>query len=785
MNYKYVLVIILSWISLWSNAQRPVGSWQEYRAYQNSSLVAETPNHIFSVYLGMPYLPNLNKGKEYDGSLMSYSKADGEVKCWTKADGLNDFDIRHLGYNKNTKTLVLVYANANIDIITEDGKIYNIGFLKDNELIQEVNNLEFEGNYAYVSTNINVVELNLSKIEVKEPYKLGQVCYSFCTYKDYVYVATESGVFRALASSPLLHSDSWSRYTFNYPENPGEIRKLAVFSDRLVFYRLNNSVYYQDEQFNIVSMLTGAIRQLSILNNQLVLVRDSDIWFYTNWDNKTVVQTSAQGIDTEGTSNEYWLASGFDGLKKIQKDDTPSGFTVLIDGIQINSPKRNINFYMIYRHNKLWVVGGSRWSNRGDYPGTLMIYDSDRQWNNTDEDEITRKTGLWCRDFTSIAVDPSDDTHYFVSSWGEGVYEFQNNQFITLHNHLNSVLQTTNPTFFPENYIRTSGLQFDDAGNLYVLSDEVTNMISIYNVIQKKWYNLYDPTFSSIRNIDQLLLTRTQKWANLVRSGKGLFVWEDNGTSTDISQSALLGSSLADQDGETLSSVNYYVPVEDRQGSIWIGTDIGPLIFNKTNQDLSQGLNTCVRPKMPRNDGTNSADYLLDKQTVTSIVVDGGNRKWIGTRSSGLFLVTPNGDEVLANYSTENSLLISDNIVCMAMNQETGELFIGTDKGLVSFMTDAIEGKSDYSNVYAFPNPVRPEYLGEIIVTGLIADSHVKITDINGNLIVEGASVGGQFSWNGKNSYGEPVRTGIYLVLASIAQDVNTQSVVTKIMVVR
>ena len=777
-GYKSLFVIILGWISLLANAQRPVGSWQEYRAYQNSSLVAETPHHIFSVYSGMPYLPGTNKGKEYDGSLMSYSKADGEVKCWTKADGLNDFDIRHLGYNKNTKTLVLVYANANIDIITEDGTIYNISDLKDDDAIQEVNNLEFEENYAYISTNINVAVLNLAKIEIKEQYRLGQVCYSCCIYNTYAYIATESGVFRA--PLPLTPVSDWSLYAFG---NLKDIRKLAIFSDWLVFYQFDNSVYYQDDQLQIHSLNTGSIRQLSLLNNQLVLVRNSDIWFYTNWNNRTTVQATAWGIDAEGTSNEYWLASGTEGLKKIKKDDSPAGYSILVDGIEINSPKRNINFHMIYQHDKLWVVGGNRWTNRNEYPGTLMIYDSNRNWHNTDEDAITKETGLVCRDFTSIAVDPSDDTHYFVSSWGEGVYEFQNNQFVTLHNKSNSVLQSTLPDDNPiyANYVRTSALHFDNTGNLYVLSDEVENAISIYNIVQKQWSQLNTPM---LYTVDQLLFTRTQKWANFVRAKKGLFVWEDNGSPTTIYQS-VFSQSFTDQDGEPLSINNFYAPVEDQQESIWIGTDIGPLVFNKTNQDLRNDLNTCVRPKMPRNDGTNNADYLLDKQTVISIVVDGGNRKWLGTRGAGLFLATPNGDKVLANYSTENSQLISDNINCMAMNQETGELFIGTDKGLVSFMTDAIEGKSDYSNVYAYPNPVRPEYRGEIVVTGLIADSHVKITDINGNLIVEGTSVGGQFSWNGNNNYGEPVKTGIYLVLSSITQDINTQGVVTKIMVIR
>ncbi len=773
---KYLSVFLLCWICILVHAQQSVGSWREYRAYQNSTLVAETPNYIFSAYYGMQY-PDWN----YDGSLMSYSKADGEVKLWSKADGLNDVDIQYIGYNEPTKTVVLVYTNKNIDVIREDGTVINIGFLKNDNLIQNINNLEFEGSNAYLSTNIDVVIINLIKTEIIDRCKLGRVSYSFCTYKEYAYVATDAGVFRAPVSSVFSLTSNWEKYAFKYSGNQAFIRKLIVFKDALFFYQLNNSVYYQDDKQNIVPLNTGTVRQLSIQNNQLALVRTSDIWFYTDLTAKNIVQTTAWSIDAEGTSGIYWVASGTTGLMKIKKDDTAAGYSVLVEGVKINSPKRNLNFYMIHDHDKLWIVGGSRWDNRSNYPGTLMVYDKDGGWHNTDENAITNATGLDCKDFTSVAVDPADAGHYFVSSWGEGVYEFQQNQFVKLHNEANSSLQS----IFPENlhYVRTSGLRFDGQNNLYVVNDQVANQINIYNLTQKKWSSLFASNLTSIGNVDQLLITKKQKWVNLIRWHFGLFVMENEDASS-ITKSEFT-TAFVDQDGTSLSVANYYPAVEDLQGTIWVGSNIGPLVFNASNQNLDNGFTTCVRPKVPLNDGTNTAYFLLDGQTVTSIVVDGGNRKWIGTKGAGLFLATPNGDGVLANYSVENSMLISNNIICMAMDQETGELFIGTDKGLVSFKTDAIEGKTDYSNVHAFPNPVRPGYAGDIVVTGLIADSNVKITDMNGNLVAEGKSVGGQFSWNGKNTYGESVKTGIYFVLASTSQDTNIQSVVTKIMVIR
>ena len=195
---------------------------------------------------------------------------------------------------------------------------------------------------------------------------------------------------------------------------------------------------------------------------------------------------------------------------------------------------------------------------------------------------------------------------------------------------------------------------------------------------------------------------------------------------------------------------------------------------NFNNKDF-----TCQRVKIARNDGTNNADLLLDDEEIRAIRVDGANCKWIGTSSNGAYLLSEDGLETIHHFTIENSLLPSNTIYDIAINQESGEVFFATDKGLVSFRAEANEAEENYENIYAFPNPVRPEYTGEVTITGLMFNSLVKITDTVGNLIYQAYSKGGQVVWDGNAPNGQRVKSGVYYVWASSSD--GKEGVVTKI----
>ena len=161
------------------------------------------------------------------------------------------------------------------------------------------------------------------------------------------------------------------------------------------------------------------------------------------------------------------------------------------------------------------------------------------------------------------------------------------------------------------------------------------------------------------------------------------------------------------------------------------------------------------------------ADYLLGTEQINAIVVDGANRKWIGTQTSGIYLMSSDGLTTLAHFTTDNSTLLSNTILSIAIDPTTGEVFVGTGSGIASYRSDASDPKEDLTNAYAFPNPVRPNYAGVITITGLMENTTVNIIDAGGNLVCKTKSNGGIAVWDGCNFRGDRVGSGVYTALCN------------------
>ena len=151
---------------------------------------------------------------------------------------------------------------------------------------------------------------------------------------------------------------------------------------------------------------------------------------------------------------------------------------------------------------------------------------------------------------------------------------------------------------------------------------------------------------------------------------------------------------------------------------------------------------------------------------IKGIAIDGAGRKWFATASNGAYLISEDNNTQLEHFTTDNSPLLSDNIESIAINNTTGEVYFGTDKGLCSYMGDATTANESMSkdNVWAYPNPVKPSYTGNITIQGLSYDTDIKITTSNGILVNEGRSNGGTYVWNGNDLKGKRVASGIYMV---------------------
>ena len=770
-----IIICLLLLFSIGVHAQQSkLGTWKSYMSYQNATHVVETSNLVFAVY---------------DGSLLSYSPEDEEIITYSFLDGLNDVGITQIGYSSEAKALVLVYENFNIDLFFGRNNVVNISSIKNKAIENKtINSLGVIGKCAYISAGFGVVEIDLIRKEVKNQFRSGENSKAVCQWGNYFYVSSDEGIKRALVSSNLADPENWSVVTLsNYGGNAKRVTQMAVFKNQLVFYDSSNTnVYSLAEDGMIKLLLDDSCRQLLVLNEQLVVCA-SNIYFFSDFTKQTKIKESVNYISSYNSKDTYWIVQS-NNIIGIKKDIDGDEYSIIKSGISVNSPLRNYCFYMTHTADKLLVVGGT---NTGEnYQGTLMIYE-DNKWTNFDDQAIARESGLkygntpWCRNFVSVAVDPRDSKHYFVASFSGGIYEFQDTTFVRFYSYTNTnnALQVATP-ISPDNankgvYVRTSGIAFDRNSNLYITNTESQNGLSVMTH-DNKWESFFHSDISG-KWLSQILITRNnQKWVYKYRVSTGIFVLDDKGTVNDTSDDQSFHSAtFVDQNDDDVKANAYLCMAEDLDGVVWVGTNNGPISFSSATQ-VERGV--CNR--VVSTDQSGDGYYLLEGERVTAIAVDGGNRKWIGTQGNGIHVVdNSRGDLVVEKINTSNSLLISDNITSLAINDKTGEVFIGTDRGLVSYMSDAIKGLPDYSEVYAFPNPVRPANNSQVVITGLMSKSNVKIADMAGNIMQQGSSNGGQYTWNCTNQTGATVKAGIYLVFAS--QPDGSQGVVTKIMVIK
>lgn len=753
-TYIYILLLIAFFqTTLYAQDWK----WKSYLAYYNTTLVAEANNNVFAVA---------------DGSLYSYNKEDQSVQSYSKLNGLSDVSITQLGYNADVNTLLIVYDNGNIDLWGEDG-IYNLPFLKNSTVVQDktVNAITFDGEYAYLASQFGIMVVNMQKKEVADTYRIGNVS-SCCVLNNYLYAATEQGIRRGSLNDNLLDAANWTDYSAEV------VQDIVAFQNTLCYVISGDGVYYQAEGSSRKWINDAGIKGMKVESGKLLAYTNGKVYIASslNTPDQITGLSTIQDVSTL-KDNAYWIANAAGGILGIQKSG--SAYTRILEKTTIDGPKRNMPYFMDFVEGQLLVTGGGRWMDRENNPATFMRY-KDGMWANLDDSSLASKVGIdFCRDFLCVAVDPVDTSHYFIASYGEGLFEFRGMEFQTMYNNDNSPLQYVvpddgKPQPYPRHYVRVSGLDFDAAGNLWTVSAGVNEVIQVLQP-DGTWVTLRDLPISNSPTTGSLLfLSNGLLVANIPRaSNAGIFIMNNNGTLDASDDTYNLYSTLVSTQGEALSASEFYCIAEDKMGSLWVGTNIGPVI----------GYNTSDGYRFNRIVLFDESDYLLNGERVNCIAVDGGNRKWIGTQNSGVFLVSEDGTEVLENFTTENSPLFSDCIQSIAIHPQSGEVFIGTDKGIISYQGDATEGSEDYTSVHAYPNPVRPDFDDKVIITGLMDQSEVKITDLAGNLIYRSTCIGGQLTWDCRNAQGRRVATGVYLVLAATPDA--KESVVTKIMVVK
>lgn len=434
-------------------------------------------------------------------------------------------------------------------------------------------------------------------------------------------------------------------------------------------------------------------------------------------------------------------------------------------------PHTNHFGFMKFYNGKLYTVGGGfSTAAENHIPGCIQIWDGN-EWTVPDEDVASQSDHSYL-DLTAIDVDPTDNNHFFASG-RTGLYEFRNNQFVAEYTPANSPLRGASTVSADnKNYTIVMGVKFDSSGNLWCLNS-ISATTSLLELTKSgEWINLHNSALmedgSSLQMMkspyfdrDNLLWFVNDNWRY-----PALICYQPSSNGINVY------NSFTNEDGTSVSVTGGVSCVtEDMNGNIWFGTSAGPLYINYSEKTTSPEDMIFQQYKVPRNDGTDLADYLLTGVSITCMAVDGGNRKWFGTNGNGVYLISADNNTQIHHFLTSNSELLSDIIESIAINPSTGEVFFGTENGLCSYISDATATVDEMSKdvTYAYPNPVRPGYTGPITITGLTYDADVKIVTVNGVLVAEGRSTGGSFVWDGNDLKGKRVASGVYMVQTATA----------------
>lgn len=476
----------------------------------------------------------------------------------------------------------------------------------------------------------------------------------------------------------------------------------------------------------------------------------------------------------DNTNKCWWTTK--DGKLTYYSVDENNEKVYKTEGILPTSPSSN-RFYKLYIHNnKLYAVAGA-WSQEKDcnYMGEVHVKDGDNWWEF--EQPSDASLGHRYRDNLTLDFDPLKEGHVMVGG-KSGLYEFQDGKFIQCYNKHNSNI--TSP--MSDSYTIISGIKYDKTGRLWLLNSLTDNPILSYTQSSNNWETFVHQEIESDDryNLNSILLDQTggNVWFVNNHYEKNILYKYDY-INDKISK---YGPGFINEDGNNIKPIYLHCCCEDKKGNIWLGTTSGPLYY--ASSDIQNDNKIFTQHKVPRNDGTNYADYLLANVNVRSIAIDGANQKWMGT-DNGVFLISDDCNTQLQHFTTENSPLISNVIYSIAIDSNSGRVYFATDKGLCSYMSDTIEPATemDKDNVYAYPNPVRPDYTGYINIVGLSYNADVKIVTSNGSLVNQGRSSGGKYSWNGYDLEGKKVASGIYMVQTATSD--GEKGTVCKIAIIR
>ncbi len=766
---RIILTVSLALAPLLLSGQGPIGSWDDHLPYSRSYSITAGNGNIYSSTGSAVLVHNIKSGTNSSLSRIS---------------GLTETAIALVAWCEAEESLIIVYRSTGIDIVKK-GVIYNIPDIKNKYIpgLKEIHSVTINGSRALLSGSFGIVVIDVRERYVTDTWRPGpdgeiNSVNGSVILGDIIYAATARGVWYAPVSRQgLSYFGNWEQLT-GLPSPDSEYGSIAAAAEGLMVTRPGETgvpgsrdslflVKPDRHAVVVASEPAGTIRALDGDGNRVIISLSSSLRI-VNPDGTVTDEINSYGwaettpADALTTGQDLWIADASVGLVSTVNYTDFKNHT-------LEGPYTSNVADIAFSGKNYYVTGGTvdnAWGNV--YRPFQVFTGSGKTWKS----HILY--GEADRDAMRVVPDPDNENHFFVSSWGNGLYEFLDGELVNNYNQYNSPLASIRPG---ENYSRICGLAWDRSGNLWMAQTGVPGNLKALTP-EGTWIttqvNLNAATAGDI------VIDRNQYIWMVLPRGSGLLVYDPAGTPAITTDDRWINLHVQDTEGHTMN--NIFSIATDGDGNIWTGTDMGPAVFYNPGKAFTSDLKAS-RIKIPRNDGSGLADYLLGTETVTAIAIDGADRKWFGTISSGAYLMSDDGRKELAHFTTENGPLLSDNIVKIAVNGVTGDVWFGTADGIISRRGEATTGNSDFSGIYAFPNPVREGFEGVVTITGLIENSSVKITDVSGNLVYETTSLGGQAVWDLKNYRSQRVATGVYLVFCS-GED-GTLSGVTKILIIR
>lgn len=801
----FIIFVALLGVTASASAQGSVGSWERFPAFSTSvSRLIDSPSMVY--YLS-------------DGYLYGYDKVNNSTTAYTSASSLSDDGISSIDYDRDGGFLCICYSNGNIDLLYDNGDVVNMPDIKDAVIGVEkkINHVSFAKDRCYVSTSFGLVV-----IDTKGHHVIDSGIYNesvngtvelagniVMVINNQLYTTGRNGSIRSLSAFQKMNTINAeyhigkvgddilvvdgkmgiNAYRYKFPfvdggysllERNTSVSKTSDFTgvaDGSLSFTHGNNLYQLTKEGKLVKL--KALAGTPLANNTVSFDKNqSSVWGgnadgIANYDisgsSVTVLSDRSKPDGVVATAKPVFFASDATG-KTIYIGNR--GTSSRLPGAESLSAAMSLRSYVTKIENGV-ISDASGYTDKKSYQMHLIKNYA-----------INPQT---------IVVDPDNPNAYYLASGSEGVFRVEDGKIVGQYYAANSKL-------YPFYGIFSYGIGIDPEGNLWVLISSNTtarNGMSVHilpaayrkkptaEVKPENWktFNLnfdmgYDPKilFSSVSNM-AFVVDGSHQGGVTVIDTKGTY-------SNPADDNIVTINTFVDQDGNSTTPLYTVSLVEDNRGRVWVGTSGG--VFEITNPaEATSGSFRFNRIKVPRNDGTNYADYLLSSDVISTMSVDNSNRKWIGTMESGLYLVSENGDKIIDNLTVQNSPLPTNEIAGVYADKLSNDVWVGTMQGLLRYKSDSSPVMENYDNVYAYPNPVRPDYTGWITISGLMDNSLVKIADSQGNVLYQTQSEGGMATWDGCDSAGNRVKTGVYYVFASQNENDQSSGAVTKILVVK